>query len=113
MGSFHGVMGGGVVLEFGSREEVRPALGVVGAEDVEVGFNFLVCLFGLSVSLRVIGGGEPDIIFEESGKFPCECRGELRASVGDQCIMKAKLFEDILEKEFPNFHCVDVFLHKE
>ena len=46
---------------------------VVGIEDVEIGFKFLIGSFGLSVSLRVVGSGEFDIIFQETGKFSCEC----------------------------------------
>ena len=57
-------MGGRVVLEFGSREEIWPAVGVVGAEDVEIGFYFLVGLLCLSISLGVVGSRESDIILE-------------------------------------------------
>ena len=46
---------------------------VVGAEDVEIGFEFLIGSFGFSVGLRVVGGGEFDIISQETGKFSCEC----------------------------------------
>ena len=50
-----------------------PGLRVVGAEDVEIGFKFLIGLFGLSIGLRVVGSGEFDVIFQETGKFSCEC----------------------------------------
>ena len=46
---------------------------VVGTEDAEIGFEFLIGSFGLSVGLRVVGGEEFDIIFQETGKFSCEC----------------------------------------
>ena len=42
---------------------------IIGTEDAEVGFDFLIGTFGLSISLGVVGSGEMDIIFEESGKF--------------------------------------------
>ena len=42
---------------------------VVGTEDAEIGFEFLIGSFGLSIGLRVVGGGEFDIIFQETGKF--------------------------------------------
>ena len=45
------MMGGSVVLELGCGEEVSPGLGIVGAEDSEVGLDFLVGAFGLSISL--------------------------------------------------------------
>ena len=50
---------------------------VVGTEDAEIGFKFLIGLFSLSVGLRVVGGGEFDIIFQAMGKLSCEYRGEL------------------------------------
>ena len=50
---------------------------VVGTEDVEIGFEFLIGLFSLSVGLRVVGGGEFDVIFQVMGKLSCEYRGEL------------------------------------
>ena len=64
-------MWGGIVLEFGSREEVWPTLGIVGTEDSKIGFNFLVGSFCLSVGLWVVGSGESDIVLEELSKFPC------------------------------------------
>ena len=54
----------GVVVEFGCGEEFRPFLGVVGAEDLEIGLDFLVGLFSLFISLRVVGGQKVDIIVE-------------------------------------------------
>ena len=76
-------MGGGVVLEFSGGEEVGPRLWVVGAKDSEVGFNLLVSAFRLSISLRMIGGGESDVVMEETSEFLGEGRGELRAAVRD------------------------------
>ena len=61
-----GAMRGGVVVEFGRGEELCPFSRVIGAEDVEIGFEFLISSFCLSVSLRVIGGGESYIVFEEA-----------------------------------------------
>ena len=63
-GDFCGTVRNGVVMEFGCGEEFCPFLGVVGAEDPEISFNFLVGSFGLPISLRVIGGRKADIIVE-------------------------------------------------
>ena len=52
------------MVEFGCGKKFCPFLGVVGAEDSEISLNFLVGLFGLPISLRVIGGGKADIIVE-------------------------------------------------
>ena len=54
----------GVVVKFSSGKKFCPFLGVVGTEDSEISLNFLVGLFSLPISLRVIGGGEVDIIVE-------------------------------------------------
>ena len=63
-GGFCGAMRNRVVVEFGCGEKFCPFLRVVGIEDLEISLNFLVGLFGLPISLRVIGGGEADIIVE-------------------------------------------------
>ena len=82
-GYFGGMVGGGVVLEFSGGEEVGPGFGVVGAKDSEISFNLLVSAFGLSIGLRMVGGGETDVVMEESGEFPSEGRGELGSTIGD------------------------------
>jgi len=55
-----------VVGEFGQRDLFGPRRQVCSTEDVEVGFDFLVNLFGFSVSLRVVSGGEGEVIIKES-----------------------------------------------
>ena len=60
-------MWGGVVLKFGGREEVNPVSRVVGAKDAEICLYFLVGAFCLSIRLRMVSGGEFDIVLEESG----------------------------------------------
>ena len=52
------------MVEFGCGEKFCPFLGVIGTEDLEISHNFLVGLFSLPISLRVIGGGKVDIIVE-------------------------------------------------
>ena len=51
-------------MEFGCSKKFRPFLGVVGAEDLEIGFDFLVGLFSLPISLRVISSQKANIIVE-------------------------------------------------
>ena len=60
-------MRGGVVLKFGSREEIKPGSQVVGAKDMEISLYFLVGAFGLPIGLGVVCGGEFDVVLEESG----------------------------------------------
>ena len=54
------------MMKLSSGEEVHPFLRVVGAEYVKVCFDLLIGSFRLSICLRVICGGEFDIIVEES-----------------------------------------------
>ena len=54
------------MVKLSSGEKVRPFPRVVGAEDAEICFNLLIGSFCLSIRLRVIRGGEFDIVVEES-----------------------------------------------
>ena len=56
---------GRVVVEFGGGKELYPFGWVVGTEDAEIGFKFLIGLFHLSISLEMIGSGESYIVSEE------------------------------------------------
>ena len=53
------------MVKLSGGKEVHPFLKVIGMEDMKVCFNFLIVSFCLSVCLRVICGGEFDIIVEE------------------------------------------------
>ena len=77
-------------------------MGVVGTKDTKISFDFLIGSFGLPVCLRMICGGESNIIFEDSGKFFGECRGELGSTVGNESIVKSEAFEYMVEKELGN-----------
>ena len=72
----------------------------VGTENVKICFNFLIGSFCLSVCLRVIHGGEFDIVVEESCQFSGKCRRKLRASVRYQGVMEAKAFQHVVEEMF-------------
>ena len=61
-----GAVWGRVVVEFGGGKELCPFGWVVGTEDVEIGFEFLIGSFCLSVSLGMIGSGESYIISKET-----------------------------------------------
>ena len=59
-------MWGGVMVEFGGREVLHPFSRVIGAEDTEIGLEFLIGSFCLSIGLRVVGSGESYVIIEEA-----------------------------------------------
>ena len=61
-----GAVWGGVMVEFRGGEELRPFSRVIGAEYVEIGFEFLIGSFSLSIGLRVVGGGESYVVVEET-----------------------------------------------
>ena len=60
------------MLEFSGGEGLGPLMGIVGAKDTKICFDFLISSFGLSISLRVVCGGKSNIIFEDSSEFPGE-----------------------------------------
>ena len=59
-------MWGRVMVEFGRGEELHPFSRVIGAEDAEIGLEFLIGSFSLSVGLRMIGSGELYVVVEEA-----------------------------------------------
>ena len=60
-----GAVWGGIMVEFCGGEELRPFSWVIGAEYAEIGFEFLIGSFCLSVSLGMVGSGESYVIIEE------------------------------------------------
>ena len=52
-------------MKLSSGKEVRPFPRVVGAEDTKICFNLLIGALCLPICLRVVCGGEFDIILEE------------------------------------------------
>ena len=75
------------MVEFCRGKELYPFSRVVGTKDVEIYFKLLIGLHGLTISLRMIGSGEANIILEETSKFLGKGRSKLRASVGDESIV--------------------------
>ena len=54
------------MVELSRREKVYLFRGVIATEDAEIGFKFLISLFSLTISLRVVHSGEADVIVEET-----------------------------------------------
>ena len=88
------------MVKLSSGKEVHPFLRIVCTEDVKVCFNLLIGLLSLSVHLRVICGGEFDIVVEELCQFSGEGRHKLWASIRYQGIMESKSFEHMVKKKF-------------
>ena len=51
-----------VVGEFCVGDRFGPRCGIIAAKDTEVGFDFLINSFSFAIGLRVIGGGEGEVI---------------------------------------------------
>ena len=77
--------------EFSVRDVVGPRSRVVSTEDPKVGFDLLVYSFSFSVGLRMIGSRKGKVIFQEFSKFMGKGGCELRASVGDNFVIGAKV----------------------
>ena len=95
--------------EFHHGQEVGPLFRFVGGEQPQIGFQFLIYLFGLPIHLGMVCSGEGDIVLEEVGKFSGEGRGELRSPVRDHLGMEAELRENVSEKEFGDSCGINVF----
>jgi len=54
-----------IVGEFSKRNLLDPRRRVCSTKDAEIGFDFLIDSFGFSVGLRVVGGGEGEIVVKE------------------------------------------------
>ena len=74
-------------MKFCQGKKLYPFSRVVGAKDAEICFELLIGSLSLTISLRMIGSGEANIILEETSEFLSEGRSELRASVRDESIM--------------------------
>ena len=97
------------MLKFGGRKELGPLMWVIGTEDVEIGFDFLIGSFGLSIGLRMVSSRKSNVIFEDPGKFLGECRSKLLSSVRDESIVESEAFEHVVKKELGNTVRVDSF----
>ena len=54
------------MVEFGGGEELHRFSQVIGTEDAEIGLEFLIGSFSLSVGLGMIGSGESYVVVEEA-----------------------------------------------
>jgi len=58
-----------IMGEFGKRKVFNPGVRVFLAIDMEIGFKFLIHMFGLSICLEVIGSRKNIGVLEEMTKF--------------------------------------------
>src|SRR6266481_6621586 len=80
-GNSHGAARCVVVCELSKREEARPIVLLVVAVDVEVLFQSLVSVLGLSVTFQVISQGEVQLHVQGGAKGPEEMGHEFQPMV--------------------------------
>ena len=69
------------------RKELHPFGQVVGAKYAKISLKLLVGSFSLSISLRMIGSGQVNVISEEASEFSGESGCELGALIQDESIV--------------------------
>ena len=52
-----------IVCKFSMEDIISPRPWIVSTKDLKISFHLLVYSIGLSVRLRVIGGGKEEVIF--------------------------------------------------
>ena len=80
-------MRGRVMVEFCGGKELHPFSQVIGTEDAEVCFKFLIGSLSLTISLGMISGGKANIILEEMSKLLGEGRSTLRTMIIDESVV--------------------------
>ena len=98
-----------IVGEFSMGDVIGPRFWVVATEDPGIRFYFLIYLLSFSVCLRMVGGGEGEVIFQESFKFSSEGGCKLRASVRDDFVVEAEA-EVLLRLDTPNIILMDLVI---
>ena len=70
-----------IVGEFCEGDVLSPRGRIRAAEDPKIGFYFLVHMFSLPISLRVVGSGEGEFVTKEFSQFLSKSGGELWSSI--------------------------------
>src|SRR5882762_3068009 len=98
-GGINGRMVADVVSEFSSGEVVHPVVLTNRAVSTKILFQFLVNMFGLTISLGVISRAHGLLDVKEFAEFGGEGGGKLRTAIGDEFSRKAKALPDVITIE--------------
>ena len=98
--------------KFGVGDHLGPCGRGVATEDAEISLDFLVDTFCFSIRLRVVSGGEGEIVSEESSEFFGKGGGELRTSIGDDLVIEAEPSVNLVEEKRGNPFGGDGFLRR-
>ena len=77
-----------IVSKFCVRYFVSLGTRVGPTEGLKVCFNLLVDTFCLTISLRMIGSGEGEVVVEKFAKFFGKSRGKLWATIRDDFVVE-------------------------
>jgi len=88
-----------VVLEFCEWQEPDPVVLSLVGEESEILFQFLVDLFHLSISLKVVGCGGCQLNFKQPIEFPGEFHYELGTSIRDNFPRETMMFPHVGEEK--------------
>ena len=88
-----------IVGKLSMRDLICPRTRVGPIEDLKIGFNLLVDTFSFTIGLRVIYGGEGEVIVKEFVKFSSEGGYKLRTLIRDDLVIEPKAEVDFVEKE--------------
>ena len=75
------------MVEFCRGKELYPFSRIVDTKDAEICLKLLIGSLSLTISLRMVGSGEANIISEEASEFFGEGRGKLWTTIRDESIM--------------------------
>lgn len=92
-----------IVSKLGEGKQVEPVVLFVIAENAEVGLKRLIHAFGLTVCLRMKGGGLTRINLEDGGKRRPEMGGEYGTAVGDDRVREAVETNDVRNEKLSEF----------
>jgi hypothetical protein len=99
-----------VVDKFCEGKVLDPCFRVGLAIDPQICFQFLIKTFGLSISLQMVGGRGCDGVIKELSKSFREFGDKLRATIGDDLVIKTKSSINVLEEKLGYPFRSDCFL---
>src|SRR6266481_8485846 len=98
-GNSHGAARCVVVCELGKGEEARPVVLLVVAVDMEVLFQSLVSVLGLSVTFWVVSRGEVQLHVQGGAMGPEEMGHEFQPTVGSDVRRDTMLGENVEDEK--------------
>ena len=77
---------------------------------MEISLHFLIDTFRLSIELRMVSGGEGEVVIQEFSKFSGKGRCKLGTTIIDNLVVESTVKKDFVEEEEGNALSGDGFL---